>query len=98
MEADEIKAVYATVEGRVQGVGFRFFVQNVADRLHLTGWVRNKGDDRVEVYAEGQAEKLNELLDTLRRGPSSAMVTNVILQWTSPGFKYARFSILPSEY
>ena len=98
MEADEVKAVYATVEGRVQGVGFRFFVQNVADRLQLTGWVRNKGDDRVEVYAEGQTEKLNQLLDALRRGPSSAMVTNVDLQWTSPGFKYSRFSILPSEY
>ena len=98
MDADEVKAVYATVEGRVQGVGFRFFVQNVADRLQLTGWVRNKGDDRVEVYAEGQAEKLNQLLDALRRGPSSAMVTHVALQWTSPGFKHARFSILPSEY
>ena len=49
------------VSGRVQGVGFRWFVQNEADRLGLRGWVRNEDDGRVQVYAIGSPEQLDEL-------------------------------------
>lgn len=98
METGEVKSLHATVEGRVQGVGFRYFVQDLAVRLQLTGWVRNRGDDKVEVYAEGSEEDLERLLSGLRRGPSSAMVINVQTEWGPALAKNRRFSILPTEY
>ncbi|HWR53372.1 MAG TPA: acylphosphatase [Bryobacteraceae bacterium] len=65
------------VSGRVQGVGFRWFVEQVANELGLTGWTRNLGDGRVEVYATGPSEKLNELSGYLWKGPRGAQVRGV---------------------
>ena len=98
MESGENKALHATVEGRVQGVGFRYFVHDFAQNHALTGWVRNRGDDRVEVYAEGADSDLNDLLRALWRGPGSAMVSKVDFDWLPPQNQHSRFSILPSEY
>lgn len=98
MESGENKALHATVEGRVQGVGFRYFVHDFAQNHTLTGWVRNRGDDRVEVYAEGSDSDLNDLLRALWRGPGSAMVSKVEFDWLPPQNQHSRFSILPSEY
>lgn len=68
------------VTGIVQGVGFRYFTQDEAERLGLAGFVRNLRDGRVEVYAVGPAEKLGRLRDLLERGPRGAMVQNVAEQ------------------
>jgi acylphosphatase len=57
------------VSGRVQGVGFRYFVQKHADRLSLSGYTRNLADGSVEVYAIGPAAKLSELAGHLWKGP-----------------------------
>ena len=65
------------VSGIVQGVGFRYFTQDEAERLHLCGFVRNLRDGRVEVYAIGPAEKLARLRPLLERGPRGAMVQHV---------------------
>jgi acylphosphatase len=65
------------VRGRVQGVGFRNFVQREADQLALTGWSRNLDDGRVEVMAQGPAEKLKELEGLLWKGPRWAEVRGV---------------------
>lgn len=65
------------VVGRVQGVGFRWFVERVANDLGVTGWTRNLGDGRVEVYAAGTSEKLNELTGYLWKGPRGAQVRGV---------------------
>jgi len=65
------------VSGIVQGVGFRYFTQDEAERLRLTGFVRNLRDGRVEVYAIGAAEELVRLRVLLERGPRGAMVQNV---------------------
>lgn len=65
------------VEGRVQGVGFRYFVQEKASRLGLCGWVRNLGDGRVEVYAAGKPEKLSDLAAALHAGPPLSDVRRV---------------------
>lgn len=65
------------IAGRVQGVGFRWFVERVANELGVTGWTRNLGDGRVEVYAVGTAEKLNELSGYLWNGPRGAQVRGV---------------------
>jgi acylphosphatase len=65
------------VSGIVQGVGFRYFTQDEAERLHLSGYVRNLRDGRVEVYAIGPQENLARLLTLLERGPRGAMVQHV---------------------
>ena len=65
----------ATIAGHVQGVGFRYWTLRHARRLSLSGWVRNAADGRtVDVLAEGDAERLDELEALLRRGPSGASV------------------------
>lgn len=65
------------ISGIVQGVGFRYFTQDEAERLHLSGYVRNLRDGRVEVYAAGSPENLARLRTILERGPRGAMVQHV---------------------
>jgi acylphosphatase len=65
------------VSGRVQGVGFRYFVQAKAAELGLTGWARNLDDGRVEVYAAGLGERLSDLAAALHVGPRMAEVRSV---------------------
>lgn len=66
------------VRGRVQGVGFRWFVQREASELDLHGWVRNTEDGDVEIVASGTPEDLADLRTSLRKGPRGARVDNVI--------------------
>jgi acylphosphatase len=66
------------IRGRVQGVGFRWFVHREASELDLRGWVRNTEDGDVEVVASGTPEDLAELRGSLRRGPRGSRVDNII--------------------
>jgi acylphosphatase len=68
----------ASVRGRVQGVGFRYFVLREADDLGLDGYVANERDGSVHVVAEGRTEVLDALLDRLHEGPPSSIVERVI--------------------
>ena len=65
------------VRGRVQGVGFRYFVERIATELKLTGYTRNLDDGRVEVYAAGSPANLAELSQRLWKGPRFADVRSV---------------------
>jgi acylphosphatase len=65
------------VSGLVQGVGYRYFTQDAAKRLRLSGYVRNLRDGRVEVYAVGTEEQFVRLLAVLKKGPRGAMVHGV---------------------
>jgi acylphosphatase len=65
------------VRGRVQGVGFRYFVEHSAQALGISGWVRNVDDGSVEVYALGTAAQLSDLAGLLWRGPRWAEVRGV---------------------
>jgi acylphosphatase len=65
------------VTGRVQGVGFRWFVEREAAILGVAGWVRNREDGRVEVMATGTREQLSDLHARLRQGPRAARVDDV---------------------
>jgi acylphosphatase len=69
--------IHVLVRGRVQGVGFRWFVREAARELGLAGWVRNRPDGTVEVAAEGTAPMLGQLRDVLRNGPPGAVITSV---------------------
>ncbi|MGE5645146.1 MAG: acylphosphatase [Acidobacteriota bacterium] len=65
------------IQGRVQGVGFRYFVERAAGELGVTGYTRNLEDGRVEVYAVGTEAQLSELAGLLRMGPRLADVRGV---------------------
>jgi len=69
--------VHLVVRGRVQGVGFRWFVREMAEDLRLAGWVRNRPDGAVEVTAEGPAVAIDRLRAALAEGPPGASVTAV---------------------
>ncbi len=66
------------VQGRVQGVGFRWFVHREASELNLRGWVRNTEEGEVEVLASGSTADLAELRASLRRGPRGSRVDHLI--------------------
>ncbi len=72
------------VKGRVQGVGFRYYVQAAAQDLGIAGWVRNSADGAVEVLAAGTAEQLAALHAKLRSGPRAARVDGVEVEPAAP--------------
>lgn len=76
--------LYVAVRGRVQGVGFRWFVRERARALGLTGWVRNRQDGAVEVFAVGNEVALQKLRALLNSGPSGARVSEVEDQRAQP--------------
>jgi acylphosphatase len=83
----------AVVHGIVQGVNFRFYTRRQAAILGLAGWVRNRWDGTVEVVAESERSRLNELLGWLHHGPSSAVVERVDARWTEPTGEVSSFEV-----
>jgi len=81
------------ISGRVQGVGFRFFVERWAGQLGISGYVRNLWDGGVEVYAIGDAASLQQLKLQLAEGPGAARVTGVQESDESVDKRYVRFVI-----
>jgi acylphosphatase len=86
--------VHAIVRGDVQGVGFRYFVADHARDAGLRGWVRNRADGSVECVAEGLRDVVEELVEALRRGPTSAAVERVETDWLEPKADLDGFQIL----
>lgn len=78
-----MRIVHLEIAGQVQGVGFRHFVRQHANRLALAGWVRNLSSGNVECTAAGVPEAVDEFLATVRQGPPGAVVKQVI-QLTPP--------------
>ena len=92
--AEQKVRMRAIVKGIVQGVGFRYFTVYQAQRIGgITGYVRNLRDGSVEVVAEGEREKLEQLLAQLRKGPTGAHVTGVDVFWENPTGKFTNFGI-----
>lgn len=90
----EVERLSATVTGRVQGVGFRWWIRSAADRLGLTGWVMNAPDERsVELVAEGPAAALDQLERLLRQGPTGAVVDHVAASRSPASGGYGSFQI-----
>jgi len=96
MSNSDLASLHAIVHGRVQGVFFRAYVQNRADVLRLTGYVRNLTDTTaVEVKVEGERYKLEKLLQNLHQGPPGARVEKVETSW---GDYLGEFSIFSVKY
>jgi acylphosphatase len=85
--------VRAIVQGRVQGVGYRWFARDTARRLGVKGYVRNLPDGDVEVVAVGDRAVLETLVGRLQRGPGYAYVTDVQCEWADEGPDFPDFQI-----
>ena len=81
------------ITGRVQGVCYRWFTRDTAVELGLTGWVRNLPDGTVEAVAEGEPDKLEQLVGWCRRGPDLAQVTDIQTEWEEGTGEFQQFSI-----
>jgi acylphosphatase len=88
-----MNAFYARVCGKVQGVGFRHSTVQEAMRLRIQGWVRNTHDGDVEVWAEGSAEKLEQFLAWLQRGPQFSRVDSIKKEYKEPK-GYSGFNVV----
>ena len=81
------------VKGRVQRVGFRFFVEHAAQREGIQGYVRNQHDGSVEIVAEGDVEALQRFEMAVRRGPAGARVDDVDTIEVEPSSRFAGFRV-----
>jgi acylphosphatase len=84
-------AVFAVLEGRVQGVGFRYHASQECRRLGLAGWVQNTRRGKVELWAEGPKEQLAALLQWLRDGPPGARVDSLVYDYRPATGQYTNF-------
>ena len=89
----ETRALHLVIGGRVQGVGFRWFVRNAARALDLFGRVRNLPDGRVEVRVAGHPDRLATLLDRRREGPPASRVTEIEERELNPVPDWTGFDI-----
>lgn len=93
MENTAKARVVITVEGIVQGVGFRYFIHRNARRLGLTGTVQNLPGSKVYIVAEGNKSDLQDLLALAKEGPGGAWVKNYSVDWEQFTGLYNEFSI-----
>ena len=77
-------AVQVRVSGRVQGVAFRWEAQHAAQKLGVTGWVRNEPDGSVTAHVEGEPDAVNDMVAWLRAGPPASRVTQVAVRDAAP--------------
>jgi acylphosphatase len=90
--ANEERA-HVFVSGRVQGVAFRDSTRQEAERLGLSGWVRNTQDGRVEAVFEGEPETVREMVEWCKSGPSSADVDDVSVEQETPSGDLTGFEV-----
>jgi acylphosphatase len=91
-----LKSVRARITGRVQGVGFRAFVEQAAERIGVRGWVRNRRDGSVEAMIAGDAGKVDEMLTMCWQGPPAAKVDGVSVE-DAPVPEGREFELRPTE-
>ena len=85
------RRVHLLVSGRVQGVCYRMYACEEAERLGITGWVRNLHDGKVEIAAEGEEASLDKFVEWCRLGPLHARVNGVRTDCSEPTGEFADF-------
>ncbi|MFN2145138.1 MAG: acylphosphatase [Anaerolineales bacterium] len=93
MSETEQLRLHAIISGRVQGVGFRGFTATTAQRIGLTGWVRNKVNGTVETVAEGDQAQLDAFIRQISAGPGPSYVDNVEIQWLEATGEFSNFQV-----
>lgn len=89
-----MKRAIIVVQGRVQGVFFRQETKSKAQEFGLLGWVKNEDDGTVKIVAEGEGEKIKELIKWLRVGPRFARVDEVKINWQKAQEEFSQFEII----
>lgn len=90
----KLSCVKITVSGRVQGVGFRYFIAGIADDLDLRGYAKNLFNGDVEIIAEGSHEFLEALIEKAKQGPRNSKVNSCKVEWLDFNKKYDKFEIM----
>lgn len=91
-ENKNIKSVHLIISGRVQGVGFRYSIKQIATRHHIKGWIRNRDDGRVEIGAEGTDQQVDAFIRKVGLGTFFARVEDIEIQTCVPQY-YTTFDI-----
>ncbi|MCR4281618.1 MAG: acylphosphatase [Bauldia sp.] len=90
------RAVHVVIVGRVQGVGFRAWIERETASRRLAGWVRNRRDASVEAVFVGGADAVDAMIAACRRGPPASLVAEVrVADYAGPAL--SRFTVLPTE-
>lgn len=90
---EKVKTYKILLSGRVQGVGFRFFVEPRAKKYNIAGYVRNMFDNKVEVVCQGEKENLELFIKEIKKGPTFSIVRNVDIEEIKNLQKYSIFEI-----
>ena len=93
-QLQDILTVNMVIIGKVQGVGFRYFVFRQAQELGIKGWVSNKSNGDVEALAQGEKADLEQFLAKVKEGPSFSRVEDVSLNWVKETEQYFGFEII----
>ncbi|WP_191559653.1 acylphosphatase [Metabacillus idriensis] len=89
-----MKTLHIIVNGRVQGVGFRFHAQMMASANDLTGWVKNREDGSVEIMAQGENKQLEDFLKDLKKGNRYAKVDDMSVKGELQSETFSEFKIV----
>lgn len=88
-----MKRVRILIEGRLQGMNFRYHTQQEAQRLGLGGFVRNLSDGRIEIDAQGDDESIEQLLAWCQDGPQSAQLKSILFRYDEPSEHISDFIV-----
>lgn len=89
---DKVRA-HLLIRGHVQGVSFRYYTRQQALAKGVCGWVRNLWDGRVEAVLQGDESSVQEVIRWCKRGPTSAHVDEVRVEWETPQEEFSKFEI-----
>ena len=87
-------AVHVSIYGEVQGTGFRPWSKEQAQKFSLSGWTRKASDGSIEIFAQGEEEKINDFVSLCWDGPNTAFIDEVLVKDTNPDDSISNFEIL----
>ena len=90
---ENIKTYKVLLSGRVQGVGFRYFAESVADKYSVKGYVKNTPAGKVEILCQGEEEEVRTFIDEVGNGPAFSVITGIVKQEVTDNKVYNTFEI-----
>ena len=87
-------AIHISIYGEVQGTGFRSWSKEQAKKFSLSGWVRKASDGSIEIFTQGEEEKINDFVSLCWDGPNMAFIDEVLVKDTNPEDSISKFEIL----